>query len=114
VPISLLATTLQRSADGSLRSSERTGKRRLKEHGLMFDHDAREATQHHLDAALQVDPSARAVDVTYPDGDTLDGVCMLPQFLAKPSPNVRAVFVVELDPIDADIRRRHRRSRTPG
>jgi hypothetical protein len=80
----------------------------------MFDHDAREATQHHLNAALKVDPSAWAVDVADPDGDTLNGVCVLPECFTESSPNVGAVFVVELDPIDPDIRWRHWRSRTTG
>ena len=54
----------------------------------MLDDHARKAAQDHLDAAQEVDPTARAVDVAHPDGDALDGSRILPELFAESSPDV--------------------------
>ena len=67
-----MRSSLYRLPHGSLDSGEGTGERRFKEGGLMVDYYARKAAQDHLDAAQKVDATARAVDVSHPNGDTLD------------------------------------------
>ena len=74
----------------------------------MLDHYARKAAQDDLDAAEEVDATARAVDVAHPNGDALDGARILPKLFAKPSPDVCPVLIIELDRVDSDIRRRQR------
>ena len=67
-----LASALNRSTHGSLRSRECMSERWAKNGGLMLDHNAWQAAQDYLDAAEKIDATARTVDVAHPDGDTLD------------------------------------------
>ena len=78
----------------------------------MLDDHARKAAQDHLDAAQEVDPTARAVDVAHPNGDALDGSRILPELFAESSANVCALFLIETDSIDSDICGGRRRRRT--
>ena len=80
----------------------------------MLDHYARKAAQDHLDAAQQIDATARAVDVAHPNGDTLDETRILAELFAESSPDVCAVILVEPDPVDSDIRGCQRCSRPTG
>ncbi len=105
------ASALQRPTDGSFCCGQCVGDRRLKQGGLMLDHDTRKPAQHDLDAAHEVDAAARAVDIAHPDGDTLDGARILPELFAESPPDVRTVVCVEADAVDSDVggRRRCRR-----
>ena len=70
----------------------------------MLGHYAREFAQDDLDAALDVDATARAVDIAHANGDALDGTRILPELLTELSADVLAVVVIEHDPGDADVR----------
>ena len=74
----------------------------------MLDDHARKAAQDHLDAAQEVDPTARAVDVAHPNGDALDGSRILPELFAESSPDVCPILHIKGDPVDSDIRGRQR------
>ena len=74
----------------------------------MLDDHARKAAQDHLDAAQEVDPTARAVDVVHPNGDALDGARILPELFAESSPDVCPILCIKRDPVDSDIRGRQR------
>jgi hypothetical protein len=88
---------------GPLCRAEGTGERGSKQGSLMLDHDARKAAQNNLDAAQQVDTTARPVDIAHPDGDALDRTRILPEFFAESSPDVCPVIVVEGDSVNADV-----------
>jgi len=74
----------------------------------VLDDHARKAAQDHLDAAQEVDPTARAVDVAHPDGDALDGARILPELFAESSPDVCPILCIKRDAVDSDIRGRQR------
>ena len=77
----------------------------------MLDHYARKAAQDDLDAAEEVDATARAVDVAHPNGDALDGARILPKLFAESSADICPVVLIKPDPVDSYIRGRQRRSR---
>jgi hypothetical protein len=79
----------------------------------VLGHDAREAPQYNLDPRHYIDAAARAVHVTHADRDALDGARVPRQQLAEPSPDLRAIVVVQSNPIDPDVRAwAYRRSAT--
>lgn len=80
----------------------------------MLGHYARELAQDDLDAALDVDAAARAVDVAHPNGDAFDGARVLPELLAELSPDVLTLVVVEPDAGYPDVRGCLRRGRPTG
>jgi hypothetical protein len=77
----------------------------------MVHHHAGQTTHDHLDAAQDVDATARTVDVAHPNGDALDRTRILPKFFAESSTDVCPVSLIEPDSVDSDICRCQRRSR---
>jgi hypothetical protein len=71
----------------------------------MLDDDTRKAAQDDLDAAQDVDATARAVDVAHPNGDALDDARVLPELFTESSSDMCPVVFIERDAVDSDIRR---------
>jgi hypothetical protein len=71
----------------------------------MLYYNTREAPQHHLDPAHNIDAAARAVHVTYPNRDALHRSRMSRKQFAEPSSDVRTIVVVQSNTINPDVRR---------